>query len=90
MGSGASITIPPAVNRDLGFVKENVPLEFQSILDWENMPKTQNDEVTLRTLISNVDEKKDVFLSHEWGKDNSVHKLVLRINKLLQDRGTRT
>ena len=36
------------------------------------------------------DSQTDVFLSHDWGKDNVNHKAVSRINDALKKKGIRT
>ena len=86
---GASASIPENL-LSRGFSKDQLPPELRAILDFDKMPKNDDGEVLLKTLIAGLENKKDVFLSHEWGSDQGVHRFVSRFNKCLQERGART
>lgn len=87
---GASASLIPENLLSRGFSENELPPGFRAILDFEKMPKNSDGEVLLKSLVAGLENKKDIFMSHEWGADQGVHRFVSRINKCLQDRGART
>eukprot|EP01031_Cornospumella_fuschlensis_P028943 gene28943-34932_t len=61
------------------------PQVFEAYADSDNM-------VSLEALLRAYNEKTDVFLTHDWGKELGVdnHERVARVNEALKQRGLKT
>eukprot|EP01031_Cornospumella_fuschlensis_P030152 gene30152-36424_t len=58
---------------------------FDAYADSDNM-------VSLEALLKAYNDKTDVFLTHDWGKELGVdnHERVARVNEALKQRGLKT
>ena len=87
MGAAASaLNTISAHQRARKFTKDKFLPELLALFDFDKICDA-NKTVSLDDVAKALELCKDVFLTHNWGKDQANHKLVALINAGLEKRG---